>query len=369
MQIDMHYYGVYALARMAGLNAAASKTIATASQYVDDAVKGNFQNHENGNKLAPIVTAHKAIELIENRDTRDQPFVWLPFHFFPGNEGNEFTERLLCVKNSALMQKTLDHYLTLSDRCYALELIGLAAHVYADTFSHFGFSGVSSRKNRVKANTVTPLNADDPTKTYLEKKLSGFFRKFGFQGGLWQNIKRWIIHDGAEVASGALGHGAVATFPDLPYLEWQFTFEANRTNGRLEHRNNTERFLEASECLHAFFRRFALARPEHSDGTGGVNFVTYRGQIEAIFSLQRGKTARSERWRGDFNQGRLGVGAGGQIPIYSADDWCKQWENFGALAHPEEAAEWSVYRFHQAADYHLHYVLRELLPGIGLVVV
>ena len=85
MQIDMHYYGVYAIARLAGLRPEAAGTIATASQYVDDAVDADIQHHENGNKLAPIVTAHRIIEIMENRDVNDQPFVWLPFHFFRGN--------------------------------------------------------------------------------------------------------------------------------------------------------------------------------------------------------------------------------------------------------------------------------------------
>ena len=337
MQIDMHYYGVYALARMAGLKASAAETIATASQYVDDAVKDDFQYHENGNKLAPIVTAHKTLELVENRDIRDQPFVWLPFHFFPGNEGSEFSQRLLCVKNSRLVNRVLEHYPTLSDRCYILELIGIAAHVYADTFSHFGFSGVSSRKNKVHATSIKPLNADAPTSSYIEKKLTAFFRKFGYQGGLWQNIKRWVIHDGAEVASGALGHGAAATLPDLPYLEWELEFEENPSCVGLVTRNNTESFLDASECLHDFFKRFADAQPQHSDESGGVPFGDFKEQIRRILSLQKGKTERSERWRDDFRQGRLGIIGGQVIPDYDTVTWDKQWEDFCTLEKPEEA--------------------------------
>ena len=83
----MHYYAAYAMARLAGLRPEAAKTIATASQYVDDAVEADIQHHENGNKLAPIVTAHSLTELIDNRDVNDQPFVWLPFHFSPETKG------------------------------------------------------------------------------------------------------------------------------------------------------------------------------------------------------------------------------------------------------------------------------------------
>ena len=225
MQIDMHYYGVYAMARLAGLRSGAARTIATASQYVDDAVEENIQHHEKGNQLAPIVTAHRIIEILENRDVNDQPFVWVPFHFFPGNEGKDFTERLLCRKDSPLINELIDHYLDLHERPFALALIGLAAHVYADTFSHSGFSGVSSRRNKVDAGSIRPKNATAPTATYLDRKLDSFFRRFGFQGGLWFNIRRAIMSDGAEIASGALGHGAVAVLPDLPYLKWSFEYE------------------------------------------------------------------------------------------------------------------------------------------------
>ena len=36
MQVDMHYYGTYALARAGGFGKEDSRIIATASQFVDD---------------------------------------------------------------------------------------------------------------------------------------------------------------------------------------------------------------------------------------------------------------------------------------------------------------------------------------------
>lgn len=39
MQLDMHFYGTYAMARAAGLNVKTCTTIATAAQFVDDNVK------------------------------------------------------------------------------------------------------------------------------------------------------------------------------------------------------------------------------------------------------------------------------------------------------------------------------------------
>lgn len=369
MQIDMHYYGVYTLARMAGIKPEAAKIIATASQYVDNAVEKDILHHENGNKLAPILTAHRLIEIMENRDPEDQPFVWVPFHFFPGNEGNEFTERLLCRKDGSLINEVIDHYLELADRPFALELMGIIAHIYADTFSHYGFSGVSSRRNKVDRDSIKPQNAYAPTAGYLDKKLDRFFRKFGFQGGLWTNIRRRIMSDGAEVISGALGHGAVATLPDLPYLEWNFQYEESTLPSENYERNNIETFLQASEKLHNMFKRFALAKKEHEDGTSKVEFSNVKDKVEELLSLQKGKAERSEAWRESFNKGELGIQAGGEIPYYNPDIWNKQRDNFISLSEPKDAINFEIYHFYQAASFHRHYVLRELFPKHGLVIV
>ena len=44
MQIDMHFYGVYAMARAAGLDPVTAETIANASQFVDDAVDDDLHD-------------------------------------------------------------------------------------------------------------------------------------------------------------------------------------------------------------------------------------------------------------------------------------------------------------------------------------
>jgi len=366
MQIDIHYYAAYAMARLAGLRPKAARTIATASQYVDDAVEADIQHHENGNKLAPIVTAHRLLELIENRDVNDQPFVWVPFHFFPGNKGKDFTEQLICQKDSPLVNELIDQYLDLQDRPFALELIGLIAHVYADTFSHAGFSGVSSTRNKVDAASITPLNAEAPTATYLDKKLDSFFRIFGFQGGLWTNVRRSIISSGAETASGALGHGAVATLPDLPYLEWSFKYEHSP---EIVKHNNADTFLEACMKLHKLFQRFVSLSPGHDDGTSGIDFGRVEDRIKDILSFQGGKTQRSKKWRTAFTKGELGIKPGEKIPLYDPAPWDKQRNHFPGLDKPEKAVASNVYRFYQAASLHGHTMLRELLPRHKLILV
>jgi hypothetical protein len=362
----MHYYGVYAMARLAGLRREVARMIATASQYVDDAVEGEIRRHEDGNKLDPVVTAHRVIEIIENRNEDDQPFVWVPFHFFPGNEGKGFTKRLVCLKDSSLMNELIGHYLELHERPFAPALIGLTAHVLADTFAHFGFSGVSSRRNKVDATSIKPINATAPTAKYLDIKLDSFFRRFGFQGGLWTNVRRSIMSDGAEIASGALGHGAVAVLPDLPYLEWEFEYELSSEVSR---RNNTEIYLEACEKLYDMFQRFVSASNDYDDGTSGVDFTTVKERVKDILSFQHGKAERSEQWRSAFSRGELGIPAGEEIPHYDPAPWDKERDKFPAMDKPDEVADSDVYHFYQAASLHRHYVLRELLPKHGLVVI
>jgi hypothetical protein len=375
MQIDMHYYGVYALARMAGLNAEASKTVATASQFVDDAVYHDLECHSDGSRLAPVVTSHRIIEIIENSNPKDQPFVWVPFHFFPGNEGDSFTERLICRKDSNLVNEMIDRYIEMAGLPFALELMGLAAHEYMDTFSHYGFSGVSSRKNRVVADSIV---AENESKQVIKDKLDSFCSKYGHQRGLWPNIKetlktvanwrerirRSIMSDGAEILSGALGHGAVAVFPDLPYLKWRFTYEETVPAACV--RNNRETFLEGCEKLCKVFRRF-LAKA--GDGTQGVAFDTVRSRIKDILSLKKEKEERCEAWREAYHLGELGLPAGQQIPHYQETLWTEQKDRFASMPNPGMANQLEVYRFYQAASFHQHYVLRELLPKHGLIVV
>lgn len=60
----------------------------------------------------------------------DHHFAGVSFHFFPGNDGKDFTERLICSKDSPMINELIDHYLELYERQFALELIGLEARIW-----------------------------------------------------------------------------------------------------------------------------------------------------------------------------------------------------------------------------------------------
>jgi len=101
LQLDMHFYGIYALARAAGVKPDSAHTIAYASQFVDDALEGEVNVLDNQTAVYPIVTSHKPMDY-KNTILRDQWKVWVPFHFLPGNLKTEgsFYGKMTCRKGT-----------------------------------------------------------------------------------------------------------------------------------------------------------------------------------------------------------------------------------------------------------------------------
>ena len=136
MQIDMHYHGVYAMARAAGLTREASGRIATASELVDDNAEQEHVEFGDGGRLDLMPTAHHTTDTA-NLNEEMQRKVWVPFHFIPGNRGRTVAERLVCRKDSAIAREVVEHAVRMANRAFGPQLIGITAHVYADTFSHY----------------------------------------------------------------------------------------------------------------------------------------------------------------------------------------------------------------------------------------
>ena len=360
MQLDMHYYGTYAMARAAGLKTDAAKSIATAAQFVDDNANKDSVEFRDGARLDAEASAHHAVDK-KNIDPEDQRKIWVPFHFLPGNEGDSFTERLICRKNSRIAGEMLEFVLSNSKQHYALPLAGIAAHVYADTFSHYGFSGVSSRRNKVDNKSFKFYELNSAMKTYIERKRSKFEEEYHKEGGLLTNIKSWI----AETFSGALGHGAVMTFPDRPYLKWSFEYENPKAESGI--RDNQVTFLEGCEALHGFFRKFAGLREDLAE-SGFMEFGAIRDDIEHIIGLQAPKQDRINAWKHAASAGKLFAEGDEAIPDYDQNTWHNQRDNLTRSKISEAAIEQDIYKFYQAASVFRNYILRILLPSKGLVV-
>lgn len=366
MQLDMHYYGTYAMARAAGVRPDTAKIIATSAQFVDDNVASDALNFGNGARIDNEATAHHTLT-IRNLKPRDQRRVWVPFHFLPGDIGESYRDKLKCRKDSIPAQDMIKHHLGFSDRRFAPELIGIGAHVYADTFSHYGFSGVSSRGNRVdNSSIILGENLDAGTKNYIFEKASKFLKKY-VNSNIIENIKGMV----AETASGALGHGSVATYPDRPYLKWKFQYEENdaEATDRWSDRDNPKTFLEGCCALHGVFEKFARSNDELYNAGDGREFSDIKDTVKEILETQSNKEGRSKAWKDAAEAGHLfGAGEGEPIPDYDGESWNEEWESFDGQEDYSQAFKSQVWQFYRAAAIHRTYVLRELLPHYDLVV-
>lgn len=376
MQKDMHYYGTYAMARAAGLEVENAQVIAYAAQYVDDSIANDSEQHEDGGMFEVIATAHTAKEEIatslwkkivgrvfEKEIHTEQRKVWVPFHFFPGAEGDTLSEKLKCVKDSPLAQTMVKnhirHAVSVKDE-YGLLLMGVMAHVYADTFSHYGFSGVSSRGNDIVGASIK-LHIDNPEmKKYLLYKYDGFMSKYVNRF----RVKSWrkAVNKVASVNEIALGHGAVGTYPDRPFLSWEFDY---KDGNHSELRNNHATFLEGCEKIHGAFSDYAKQADVE---VKPVEFDSIKDKVSEILATEANKEGRIEAWKDAINKGALFENSADEALEYSSDDWEQQKQGLEYLAGSHAMIEKDVYKFHQAAIYHRNYTLKQLLPKHHIMV-
>lgn len=358
MQFDMHHHGTFCLARAGGIKRESAKTVAYSAQFVDDNVAANVDDHDDGSQLYAVPTAHHAGDL-SNREPDDQRYIWVPFHFIPGATGTKFTEKLICTKDSDIARQMISNHASKGSEPFALELLGIGTHVYQDTFAHYGFSGVSSRRNKVIGDSFV-LTQDDAV---VEAILGRTFGEWANQyGGLVDNI-RSKISGFAELYSGSLGHGGVSTYPDLPFLQWQFTYEQS---GETVLHDNPATYLESAKAMHEVYRQFAMQNPEHQ-GETRVPWAELEEKIKWILSQEGNKWDRAAVWNSCAEDGIFGTSE--TIPKYDDEEWNSQCDNLDHLKSGADGLGLNVHRFYRAASYHVHYVLRELLPEHGLMVV
>ena len=347
MQTDMHYYGTYAMAVAAGIPQEDAAVIAYAAQFVDDSTGYDSDAHEDGGLLFGITTAHHSVEAFikatddQTHKLEDERRVWVPFHFFPGGEGENFHEKILCVKDGNIVNEMLKNYLEIGkDKTYRLELIGIASHVYEDTFSHYGFSGLTS-----------PYNEIDGDIDIAKKSLSKYI--YGYITGKAEEFAGKFAEKTIE-----LGHAGVATYPDRPYLKWEFKFKLPRPGeGVNSNRDNPDSYLEGCQKLHGFLCKFAQSYyPEANQKT----FNEIEDSVRTVLAFQGCQEDRIQAWKDS--------GLIDGVTDYDANDWEKEKNNFSEFVSSLDGINTNAYRFHQAAAYHRYYVLKDLLPNHGIAI-
>jgi hypothetical protein len=343
MQIDILYYGTYAMARAAGLSAEAARIIANASQFVNDYTTGTNVQFEDGASLSIEPTAFKAMDY-RNATPGYAYMTWVPFNFLPGNIGESIEERLVCQKDSELAREMVNHHINETHRTCYLHLVGIAAHVYASTFAHYGFSGIVSRLNAIDGDSIA--FADPESESQNRQYINSFF----------DSIKSKF---GATVAP-PLGHGGALSYPDRPYLNWSFKY---RTSGETVKRSNPQSYLEACERLHSIFRQIGQIQPKLAMGDP-IEFPKIQQVVEDILSVQEKIEGRINAWQnsaeilfGDHTEG---------IPPYDANEWQKPLDGLTGSMDSQAAFEMNPVLFCEAAAFHRGFVLNELLPRNGI---
>ena len=349
MQIDFHHATTYVAARLAGLDQEAAQTVAYAAQYVDDATSSGTIHFSNKAMYHRISSAHKMVDP-RNAKALANHLVWIPFHFLPGNGGQAagvkhdggFIEKIICTPDSPIAREMVAQAIIEKDKPYALHRLGIAMHVYADTWAHQGFAGV-----------LHPVNEVERAK---ETSDSGEFKK-----GLGR-----FMGDILDDAIPPLGHGRATIFPDMPFLQWQYT----DWQGQTVVRDNTALFCDAAGQLCKAMQRFIAGNPKaqvpgiaDADKQKIRDLFLYAPKKEGekrhtvwlkairdgVFSFGAETVTYTGKGKGSWKE--LALGTSFDLPVHSYK------EDF-------LTSHWKM--FHDAVQVHRLFVIHDLLPKYGI---
>ena len=345
MQIDFHHAVTYVTARIAGFTHEEADIVAYSAQYVDDSTSRGIVCFDNHALYLRISSAHKSIDLVNLVDAENH-LVWLPFHFLPGNDGKNagekyegrFINKIVCIPDSPPAREMVQAAIESRGKPYGLHRLGIALHVYADTWAHQGFAGVLHEVNEVE-------DAE-------ETGASGVYAN-----GLQNFLSRFL-----EDAIPPLGHGRAREFPDMPFLSWQY----RNGLGKLVQRNNTEIFCQAADALCKAMQAY---RGVSAVGIGLGDMSVIRGQFTNLKAMDG--EIRHQRWIETINNGVFSFGS---AQIAYADKGPKSWKaqalgtslDLPVHSYKDEflSSNWRL--FHDALQLHRVTVLHDILPKYGI---
>ncbi|ACV61736.1 putative signal peptide protein [Desulfofarcimen acetoxidans DSM 771] len=370
MQIDFHHGVTYLLARLAGFLQHESEIIAYSSQYVDDATNNALVKLPNQAMYHAVRSAHKSLDY-KNFDELSDHHVWIPYHFLPGNcslpvdHGSDlnFASRLVCRANSYIARDMVEECIRRHNEPNALHRLGITMHVYADTWAHQGFAGIKHHVNSVKYLEDT----DEWAGGKVIKDVANYFQE------IFDPIVSKFV-DGVI----PLGHAAVLSYPDKPYLKWHY----EDYRGTIMHRNNPAEYLDAAKNMFIAMKRFKLGDPE-ADVTGLQEKTA--NQLASLFQEinDENQKLRHEQWLEYIRTGIFSFERDGETIIIEdkiaydesgPDSWEYNFLNTDIwLSDPIEIynefldSNWK--KFHDALKDHHYFLTRRLFPRYGLCVV
>ena len=308
METDFHHTVTYITARLAGFGREDAGTIARSAQYVDDAA-ATTPTQATADSLRPCLTG-----LVGHP-------VALLFHMVPGNGGRPagedppggFIAKTVCVADSPPVRDMIDGAIADGNRPEGLYRLGLALHVYSDTWAHQGYAAVR-----------------DPVNDVSDR------REIGNCG---------VFPEGLEAAYDRLkkvphisyGHRLTSVFPDIPFLSWRYVNGA----GAVVECDNPTRFCDAADHMYRVMRRFLSAGGPAGLGEDQRRII--RGLFTGLRTLD--KVPRHQRWLEAVRDDAFGFGA-------------------EALSYDMDDVDETLYE--KAVDAHTAHMVEEVLPRYGL---
>lgn len=348
MQIDFHFYTIYALARAAGFMPDHSFIIAYSSQHTDDAKYEHALDFQNGGRFQQVLTAHRYLHL-KVLDKKTCYRIWVPFHFLPGNLGVEFYERMVTRAGSTIAQKLIDDLLTSKLKPYLLHRLGIFLHCYADTWSHQNFLGME----REDLNDVKRLDVK------------------GMDHASFKSLLKYLKMKIPSYAAPKLGHAQAGNIPDEPYREWKYT---NHLGERILV-SNVVRCMDAAQNCYQLLVRFLGQFPGFSE-TSSIPWHHMAEKVRSLFEKDASLDQRVTNWKDAISQGELGFRAKDVDTRldYKDREWFQEAVAVQKLPDNKELYErktgfetshWKY--FHDAGAFHRFTVLHELLPEHGMI--
>jgi hypothetical protein len=362
MQIDFHHAVTYTIARLAGFEHKDADTIAYCAQYVDDAINSGTIFFTSGEMYNRIGSAHRMLDYRNFQELANH-HVWIPFHFLPGNDGKDatankdgkFLDKIICRPNSKVALDMVQSCIDARSKPYALHRLGITMHVYADTWAHQGFAGVNHPVNQVHEVADFDGRPDSGFELRMKEFFSDVFDAVG---------SRFVSE------TLPLGHGAVLSYPDRPYLRWSYV----DCNGKRVERDNPKDFIEAAENMYKVLLSFRNGTALQTAPAMPQQDRSRIAERLAGFEDDDGET-RHRRWLRDIAGGAFSFG---KVELLYQPKGQDSWKFDAVGARHGMGGERELYQyqpnflrsnwkhFHDALMAHRFAVLHEILPKYNI---
>lgn len=348
MQKDFHFYVIYVLCRCNGMSPGSSKVVAYSSQHTDDAKYDHALQFENGGRFHQVLSAHKFLHP-EVFSLDSQYRIYVPFHFIPGVTGDRFRERMVCRQNSDTARQMVRQVANLKEKLYLLHRLGIALHVYADTWSHQDFSGLQT-----EVNDIEEIDVVNEEKKGIAKVFTDFFR----------GVTEALIPE--------IGHAEAATLPDEPYREWNFY---HVYQDKIIERKNWLICQDASRTIYKEIKHFLTRNSEYKTEEP-IPWGDIKGEVTNLFKQKGDMEERCRNWAEKINDSGFGFDCQATERDISYDD--REWFRKAVKVETDTEDKKKYFRednfhtsdwkfFHDAAASHRFFVLQELLSSKGII--